>query len=424
MLTATLTQFRSLRPSVRSLVLLYWIYTFTASLTWVFTQIFLYSRFQSLTLNIVATLLLFTGIMVGFCVFGWLASIFRLNIKHGFFISFVFFIIDLICLLNATTPNIACLSLFLNGLGNGFFWLTIHTFELVETKDHERDYYSSLLSAGDQVFSFLGPACATALMWVSQYVFGWGTFTLLFTITPVIYLLGFFCFSSLHEYRPQHIAWDDITHFFTDKRTWLFQVFVAGGGLENILRRATMPLVSLTILGSALSVGLYGTLAGTVSVCCILIIAEHRTTENRLKILTLATVAVTAAMVWLGYDFSFSALIIFTVVQSIFAPLIGVSNHIISLQGMESMGRTTSDFYATMIMRDFSLWIWRMLFGLIFLSVVTRLDSTSLALPIGIYLIAFSLLITLLGAKLVVSGQKRMPTPLPLDTPASVTILD
>ncbi len=418
MLPATLTQFRSLRPPVRSLVLLYWIYTFTSSLTWVFTQIFLYSRFQSLTLNTVSSLLLFTGIMVGFCVFGYFASVLRLNIKYGFFLSFLIFAIGFITLLYATTAPIAYLSVFLNGLGNGFFWLTIHTFELVETRDRERDYYSSLLSAGDQFFSFVGPACATGLIWISQTLLQLGTFTLLFAVTPVIYLLGFFFFSSLREYRPKPITWDDVTHFFSDRRNQTFQMFVMGEGLEHILRPIIVPLVSLAILGTALTVGLYSTLAGAFSVLCILMIARRRTAENRLMILTVATIILVAAMVWLGFTFTLAALIIFTVVQSIAAPLIGVSNHVISLQGMESMGRSTSDFYATMILRDFSLWVWRTTFGLIFLSIVLRLDSTKTALPLGIYLIAFSLLITLFGAKLVVSGQKTMPAPA-LDTPPS-----
>src|SRR5258708_2555166 len=152
------TRFFALRPPVRSLVLLYGVYVFTGSLTWVFTQIFLYSRFSSISLNIVSTMLLYTGIMVGFCVFGYLASLWRLNIKYGFSISFLVLAASFVSFLFAATPAIAFVAVFLNGLGHGFFWLTIHTFELAETKDHERDFYSSLLSAGDQTLSLLGPA--------------------------------------------------------------------------------------------------------------------------------------------------------------------------------------------------------------------------------------------------------------------------
>lgn len=81
--------FRSLRPSTRSLVFLFWIYTFVGNAVNVFMQIYLYQLFSSVSLNVVAGILTFTGIMIGFCAYGVAASVYRLNARHGFLLSFI-----------------------------------------------------------------------------------------------------------------------------------------------------------------------------------------------------------------------------------------------------------------------------------------------------------------------------------------------
>src|ERR1700679_3788583 len=84
MFGTTFAKIKSLGPSVRSLLFLYWINAFTTGLTGVFIQIFLYQKFTSIPLNVLATMALYTGIMLGFTIPGVLAAQRRFNIKGGF----------------------------------------------------------------------------------------------------------------------------------------------------------------------------------------------------------------------------------------------------------------------------------------------------------------------------------------------------
>ena len=365
-LTKPVQQFKSLRPSVRSLVYLYWISAFTNSTVGVFTQIFLYQKFTSLALNITAAMVLYTGIMLGFSALGIAASIWRLNIKHGFLGSFMIGAIAIIYLLYTTNVTHAYIAMFLLGLGQGLFWLTVNTFELTETIDQERDVYSSLLNAGTQIFSLLGPASATLLILISHGL-GLGTYTLLFTTAPVVYLLGFFCFSSIRDYYPQLIGLADVRHYFTDRANQAAQLYTLGTGLQQLIGVTIPPLVTLFILGNVLRVGVYSTFFALFSALCLLIVAQYRTPENRLRVYGITTFGLIMATLWLGYSFSFIALIIYTVVTAILSPLNRVSSHVIDLKAME-LGRQESDFYATMILRDFFLWVWRCVGGCIFLA--------------------------------------------------------
>ncbi|MDE1924829.1 MAG: MFS transporter [Patescibacteria group bacterium] len=402
----TIQKIRALRPSVRSLLFLYWINAFTTGLTGVFIQIFLYQKFTSISLNVLATMVLYSGIMLGFCIPGYFAARLRLNIKGGFIWSFVSTGIAIFALLYITSVASALTVMLLWGFGQGIFWLTVNTFELTETKDHERDFYSSVLNAGNQILGLAGPACATLLIWLSGIVLHLGTFTLLFTVAPSIYFLGFFCFSSIRDYRPKPLVWADVSHFFKDRENQYAQIYTAGMGFQQTLGITVTPLVILFILGTALRVGVYSTFFALFSAFCVLALANYRTHSNRLKIYGFTTLGLTIAISILGYLFSFAGLVIYTVLEGIFTPLNNVSSHVVDLASME-IGRKESDFYATMILRDLSLWFWRLLGGAVFLLALQFLQDEKGFLSFGLYLLAAGLVFTYLGAYFLVKKMQE-----------------
>ena len=175
----SLAHFRSQPRSLRSLIYLSWIYSFVSRAVGAFSQIYIYELFNSVKLAIIAGIAAFTGIMVGFCICGVVAAYYRLNAKHGFLLSFLFTGLGLILLPLANDVPEACGAAAIRGIGSGLFWLTIHTYELMESSDHERDNYSTFLSAGDQIVTVASPAFATLLLWTSHRL-GFGDFTLLF----------------------------------------------------------------------------------------------------------------------------------------------------------------------------------------------------------------------------------------------------
>jgi len=372
----------------------------------VFTQIFLYQKFTSVSLNVIATIVFYTGIMIGFCVPGFFAAVWRLNIKRGFMWSFLIIGISIFYLLHIATIEQAYVAMFLWGFGQGVFWLTVNTFELSETKDDERDFYSSVLNAGNQVLSLAGPATAALLIWLSGSIFNIGTYTLLFTVAPAVFLLGLFCFSSIRDYRPKPMQWADVRHFFTDRRNQAAQLYTLGTGFRQVLGITVPPLVILLILGTALRVGVYNTFFAIFSAICILVIARYRTPENRIKIYGITTLGLVVAILWFGYAFSFTALIIYALVDGILSPIMNVSSHVIDLGAME-IGRTESDFYATMILRDFFLWVWRSLGGIVFLLVIHLVGTERASLSAGLYLLAAGFLTMYLGAFLLHKIQER-----------------
>ena len=74
---------------------------------------------------------------------------------------------------------------------------------------------------------------------------------------------------------------------------------------------------------------------------------------------------------------------------------------------MDSIGHKDSDFYPTMILRDFSLWFWRMVTAGIFLIVIATMHNDIREVSVGMYFVAGTFIATYLGARLLLSMQPK-----------------
>jgi hypothetical protein len=394
----SIAHFRSMRRPVRSLVYLFWIYSFVSRAVTAFTQIYIYQVFSSVELNIVAGIAMFTGCMIGFCVYGAIAAQCRLNAKHGFVLSFIVTGLGLILLPLARDVTEACAAVTVRGVGFGLFWLTIHTYELMETRDHERDVYSTFASTGDQIVTVASPAFATLLIWLSQSL-GAGDFTLLFFVTPPIFLLGLPSIGALPDYRPEPIRKHDLVHFLADRRNQAAQIYLMGGAASHILTQTLIPLASIVVLGTALSVGGFNTVFAIASALALLAVGSRRRPENRLFILGVSSIALMALSSLLGSSLTLAALIVYTIGGSIMQPMYRVSTHVIDLKTMDGMAHSASDFYPAMILRDVALWGWRTAAALILLPFASGAATGREAISFGMYMIAGSIAVTYAGAR-------------------------
>ncbi|HWJ18227.1 MAG TPA: MFS transporter [Geobacterales bacterium] len=401
----SLAHFRLQRRALRSLIYLFWIYSFVSRAVGIFSQIYIYELFNSVQLNIIAAIVTFTGIMIGFCICGVIAARYSLNAKHGFLLSFLFTGLGLILLPLAHDVPQACGAVAIRGIGSGLFWLTIHTYELMKTSDHERDIYSTFLSAGDQIVTLASPAFATLLIWISHRL-GVGDFTLLFVALPPLLLLGLPALARLNDYRPAPIGRHDLVYFFADRRNQAAQIYLMGGAATHILQQAVIPLAAFIVLGSALNVGGFNTVFSIAGAVALLAVGSRRRPENRLFILGMSSIVLVALDVMLGFSMTLVTLIAYTIGTSITQPIMRVSQHVIDLKTMDGMSHRTSDFYPAMILRDVALWVWRTLAALILLAFATDARTGQEVISLGLYFIAGATIITYAGARILLTWRR------------------
>ena len=394
-----------MRTQLRSLIFLFWVYSFVSRAVSAFSQIYIYQMFDSVQLNIIASMASFTGIMIGFSIYGAIAAQFRLNAKYGFLLSFIFTALGLILLPLASDVPEACGAMTVRGIGAGFFWLTIHTYELMESRDHERDIYSTFLSAGDQIITLASPAFATLLIWLSHHL-GLGDYTLLFLATPPIFLLGLPSLGALKDYRPEPMAKHDLVHFVADRRNQAAEIYLLGGAASHILSSALIPLAAITVLGSALNVGGFNTVFAIAGALALLAVGSRRRPENRLLILGLSSIVLIALNLMLGYSLTIVTLVVYTIGTSIMQPISRVSQHVIDLKTMDGMAHSASDFYPAMILRDVALWVWRMAAAGLLLAFAGGVGTGREAISLGMYLIAGAIVVTYAGAWVLIAWKR------------------
>lgn len=393
-----------MRTQLRSLIFLFWVYSFVSRAVSAFSQIYIYQMFDSVQLNIIAAMASFTGIMVGFSIYGAIAAQFRLNAKYGFLLSFIFTALGLILLPLARDVPEACAAMTVRGIGAGF-WLTIHTYELMESRDHERDIYSTFLSAGDQIITLASPAFATLLIWLSHHL-GLGDYTLLFLATPPIFLLGLPSLGALKDYRPEPMAKHDLVHFVADRRNQAAEIYLLGGAASHILSNALIPLAAITVLGSALNVGGFNTAFAFAGALALLAVGSRRRPENRLLILGISSIVLIALNLMLGYSLTIVTLVVYTIGTSIMQPISRVSQHVIDLKTMDGMAHGASDFYPAMILRDVALWVWRMAAAGLLLAFAGGVGTGREAISLGMYLIAGAIVVTYAGAWVLLAWRR------------------
>ncbi len=400
MLRTTLHHFQELRPAVKAMLYLHWIYSMVGSLTGTFVQIFLYQQFGSLTFNTLGLMLYFIGCALGFSLFGALIAHYGGNMKWGYVAAFAFLCLSFLFLFGDVGRRDALLFLFANGVGLGLYWVTLHTFELTETKNEERDYYSSVLSTGDQIISLAAPALAVLLFFLSHNVFGLGTFTLLFVFAPLLYLSGLPLFRRVRDYHPRPITRADVRHFFYDRKNRHAQVYLFAGSANFAFSQMVLPIVAITFLGSETKVGVFNALFAVISAFALMWFSGHRHSGNRLRFLLLTSLASMAITLLLAAYFELTTFLIFSLLAVVVKPLQRVSAHVIDLETMERLGRKESDFFPTMILRDAVFGVWRVLALALLFVILSYVSTPEVGVRIGLVALAFSTGVAYFGATL------------------------
>lgn len=400
MLRKTIHNFKELRPAVRAMVYLHWTYGFVGALTSVFVQIFLYQKFQSISFNIFGLMIYFIGCALGFSLVGAIVAHYRANMKWGYLGAFFMLCVSFLFLYGDISHMRALVFMFLNGFGLGLYWVTLHTFELTETKNEERDYYSSVLSAGDQVIELVAPATAALLFYLSGDVLGWGTYTLLFLVAPMIYISGIPLFRDIRNYHPLPLDRADAKHFVKDKKNRLAQVYLFAGSANFAFSRVVLPIAAIMFLGTEKNVGLFNALFAIISAVVLIALSKHRHAKNRLGFLFYTSLASVLVTLFFALRFDLAAFVVYTLLSVVIKPLQRVSAHVIDLETMETLAREGRDFFPTMIFRDAIFGVWRVLalaaLGFLLL-MVTDVDTS---VRIGLAALAGSTALMYYGAKL------------------------
>lgn len=357
-------KFKLLSKEKKDMLALFWVYEFVGTTVGIFIGAFVFLRTGSISFLALFELIKYTGCDLAFAGFGYLMAKCGYSMKWNYLRAFMVYFIGFVWL--AITPHTMPYLLifaFINGAGLGLFWLGNHTYELLYTNNEngDRDFYSSMVQAGTQVISVLGPMVGTLLIFLSERIFKMETLTLLFWIIPLIYLVSLPFLFNLPHFIPKPITRLEIKSFFRNHVSKKIRWYYILAGEEEI-RYVAISIFAIVALKTLLNIGLWQIAVGVISFFVTMLLSNVRQEKNRLRIMIYAIGGFLIAFSFVMFsNISVYFYIIFSLIMIVFKPIYRVSQHTIDLRSMDFLAHDRSSFYPGILYREVILYIGRFL---------------------------------------------------------------
>jgi MFS family permease len=387
-------KFRLLSREKKDMIMLFWIYELVGTTAGIFMGSFVFLKTGSLLILTIYILIQIIATGLAFSGYGYLMARFGYSMKWNYLRSFFVYFISFVFL--ALTPHTTVFFLifsFLNGLGLGLFWLGNHSYEMLYTKNEngDRDFYSSMLQGGTQVINILAPLIGTLVIFLSEKVFDIGTFSILFWVLPMLYLVSLPFLFSLPHFIPNKITKLDIKSFFKNKVSKKIKLYYILQGEEEI-RVVAISFFAIIALKTFINIGILQTLVAVISFFITVLLANIRCEGNRLKLMSFAIVGFSIATIFLGFsNISVYFYITYSLLMILFKPMYKISQHTIDLRSMDFLAKDRSSFYPGILYREVFLSIGRFLFllFLILISLLIKNDIVSARVGLLIAILIF-----------------------------------
>lgn len=397
--------YKQLNIKNKSLIYLMWIYFFWHIITWIFINIYVFKLFQNIISVLAYNLVLYSSALIGFSLMGFVISALQKNIKISFFLSYISFMLSfLVLFIFRDAHYMVFLFAFLYGF---WFWnyrCAIHTYELKETSQEQRDFYSSIITAWENTLTILTPFLISFIFFATKNI-GTLAYSIIFAFLPLTYVLSFFFIKNLPNFTPDKISKKDIRNFFEMDKIYNLAYFFFSSQTWN-MPRILISLVSLYILKTELNIWIFQWIVWFLSVIFVLFLSHRRHSDNRAKLMFISALFICLNFIVLGFNLTLVNLIIFTLIDLIVAPTYRVSEHVYDLKYMSEINPNNNSFFATMISREIFMWLWRAFFLLtLIIFFYFNNEELSIHLKIGI-IIAW--IPTLLSTLFVFLEEKRL----------------
>lgn len=367
------------------MVHLFWVYIFGETIVSLFLGALIFLKTESLSALGLYALMRYVGIMFGFVVWGYVCSVKKISMRRSFFLSFVLYILSfgILLVLPNTYPIYLAFSL-LSGIAGGMFWLAIHSYELLHTKDDERDFYSSMLSLGSQILGIVAPLISTMAFFAAEHIFQVRPFLFLFALLPLVYIAALRIVYKLPDFVPPTITKKDIQELRKNKKMTPVRRFYIIQTMPFI-SQAIMPMVSILTFVTLINLGLFQTIMGVISLGTITLLAHMRHTGNRTHILFWAALANIGANVLLFFwHVHMIYFVLYSLSLIVIGPIYRVSQHTIDLKSIDILGQNISSFYPAILYRDVLLNFSRIIFIGGFTTIAFIVQNDFLMIQIGI----------------------------------------
>lgn len=388
-----LENFNKLPTSNKSMVYLSWINSAWAVVSWLFVNIYVFNLQKSIIDVITYNIVFFAFCFLWFSALWIVMSIFKKDIKNMYYIWYIFFIIAFLLLFLFNWSHFwiylfSCIFAFWTWA----FWCAVHTQELKNIENKNRDFYSSSISAWRNIILIIMPIFIWIIFYIS-HLFNIDWYKILFLTLPIIYLSSFLFIKNIDNYIPKKIRKSDLKNFFNLKKYKYWHLYFAIWWFALSLYNIFIPILSIEFLKTEMNVSLFQAILTIISTTVIVHLSHKRHHENRLKYFLRISILLALNYLFLWLFLWTLSFIIFSFLNLFLSPIYRVSEHVYDLSLMDNIKTENSDFFPAMILREFILNFWRIFILVVLFIIFQFLNNEILTLKIAIFLTSVSFII-------------------------------
>ena len=380
-----INNFKKLPQSNKSMVYLMWIYWVGSIISGMFINIYVYKINNSIHDAIIYNAIFYTSALVWFSVVWQIMWVLGKDIKNMYYLSYILFILSFLeIFLLKNTLVWAYIFWILYAFWNGSFWNAVHTQELNNIEDKNRDFYSSSISAWDNIISIIVPSII-ALMFYLSWIIKIDGYIMIFFILPFVYLVSFLFIKNIASYIPKKIHLRDIKNFFHLKKYKYWHLYFFIWWIILSVYSVLIPTISIILLKNETNIWIFQWILTIISTSIVIHLSHKRNEKERFLYLLVPAILLFMTYIMFSYFLSLTSFIIYSILWLILNPIFRVSAHVYDLSLMDSIKTESSDFYPAMILREYVLWMWRLLW-LIWLYILSKVLDFSNSETIRLWL--------------------------------------
>lgn len=360
MIKLFLQNFKKLPESNKAMVYLMWIYAVWALIAFTFVNIYVFKIHNSFKDIILYNINFFTFWFIWFSILWFLMNIYNKNIKNMYYISYFLFTLSFICLF-IFNWNLIWAYIFwsLYWLWNWSFRCAVHTQELKNIKDENRDFYSSSISAWRNILQIITPLLISLIFYVTSIIkIDW--YLILFILLPILYLSSFLVINKIESYTPKKITLSDLKNFFDFKKYKYWHLyFLLWWWFIRSLEMVLIPIISIVMLKTEINIWLFQWIITIISTYVVIKLSFKRNEHTRLKYFFIICFLLFISNVAMWIYFNLTIFVFFSLAAIFLNPIFRVSEHVYDLELMDYIKIWEHDFFPAMLLREFVIWIWR-----------------------------------------------------------------
>lgn len=405
MLKKFLNKFKELSLPNKSLVYLVWIFFLWNAIVTFFINVYIFKAHNSYPILLATTI--FFGLMSGISFILWWYAIskYRKDIKFSYYISYIFFILSFISLFFFKNDlHWAFIFYFFYSSGYGLFRNWIHTQEINNITDKQRDFYTSSVAFGrNLLFNFV--PFIISIIFVSLNFIWFDPYYIVLLAMPCFYFISLAFINDLAPYSPEPLKIKEIKKSLSFRWSKYSSLYYLLSWFKSLIEAIIFVLIWVIFLKNEVNIWFFQWVLGLFSTYVVAHLWLRRHEWNRFKYYAFFSFLMVINIFLLVLNFNLFFYIWYSLILLILAPQIRTSEHIYNLSLMDNLKDEKGDNYTSIITREIYMVSARVL-GWILLFVLYKIFDWDLITMAKITLLTYMSIYSL-NVFLIYSWEKK-----------------